>query len=231
MAFKWTDKIDGIDDVLAKDMNDIAAEIIRLNKDKVNLNLDNVTSENFRAKAEEAGVGGGTSGAMVFKDIVSELPETANEGEVYKAPVNEYKWIFKTDIPVGNADIIIYDSGIEGYFDDLTFFDNADLHNLTGIIKIETPTDNVIFDVTSASTSYSPDSGYFFVMFGECLYRTTDQIILSLASECKLYTGENINVLKTLVRHNGKWVEISKDGVTKAEMESYIEETLLGGEW
>ena len=91
------------------------------------VDLSNVSNEDFKTKAEEAGVGGGTSDAMVFKGVVSELPETANEGEVYK--------------------------------------------------------------ITNTTTS-------------------------------NLY-----------VRHNGEWVEISKDGVTKAEMESYIEETLLGGKW
>ena len=91
------------------------------------VDLSNVSNEDFKTKAEEAGVGGGTSDAMVFKGVVSELPNTANEGEVYK--------------------------------------------------------------ITNTTTS-------------------------------NLY-----------VRHNGEWVEISKDGVTKSEMESYIEETLLGGEW
>ena len=91
------------------------------------VDLSNVSNEDFKTKAEEAGVGGGTSDAMVFKGVVSELPKTANEGEVYK--------------------------------------------------------------ITNTTTS-------------------------------NLY-----------VRHNGEWVEISKDGVTKSEMESYIEETLLGGEW
>ena len=52
--------------------------------------LSNVSNEDFKEKAEEAGVDGDDAGLadeknfMVFKGVVYALPETANEGEVYK---------------------------------------------------------------------------------------------------------------------------------------------------
>ena len=46
--------------------------------------LSNVSNEDFAAKANAAGVGGGASGAVVFKGVVSELPYNAKNGEMYK---------------------------------------------------------------------------------------------------------------------------------------------------
>ena len=51
------------------------------------------------------------------------------------------------------------------------------------------------------------------------------------ANEGEVYKITNTTTSNLYVRHNGEWVEIWESGVTKAEMESYIEETLLGGEW
>ena len=53
-----------------------------------NIDLSNVSDEDFKAKAEEAGVGGnaglaGEGCVMKFIGEVSVLPETANDGEVY----------------------------------------------------------------------------------------------------------------------------------------------------
>ena len=132
MAFIWIDKKDGEDLILASDINGIAKELINVGKDSAKKDLSNVDNETFKAKAEEAGVGGDAGLAdeknyMLFKDTADALPETANDGEVYK--------------------------------------------------------------ITNTTTS-------------------------------NLY-----------VRHNGEWVEIWESGVTKSEMESYVEETLLGGEW
>ena len=102
------------------------AEVLKVLSEQLAFaDFSNVSNEDFKAKAEEAGVGG--DAPMVFKGVVSELPNTVNEGEVYK--------------------------------------------------------------ITNTTTS-------------------------------NLY-----------VRHNGEWVEIWESGVTKSEMESYIEETILGGEW
>lgn len=57
--------------------------------------LENVSNEDFKRKAEEAGVGGDDAGLadeknyMVFKGAVDVLPYRANEGEVYK-PKSDY---------------------------------------------------------------------------------------------------------------------------------------------
>lgn len=57
---------------------------------KADASLENVSNEDFKRKAEEAGVGGDDAGLadeknfMVFKGVVSELPDTANDGDTYK---------------------------------------------------------------------------------------------------------------------------------------------------
>lgn len=117
---------------VAMKVSEISSVMSAIEGTSARTDLSNVSDEDFKAKAEAAGVGGDNAellgdAPMVFKGVVSELPETANEGEVYK--------------------------------------------------------------ITNTTTS-------------------------------NLY-----------VRHNGEWVEIWESGVTKSEMESYIEETILGGEW
>ena len=59
-----------------------------LSKEVAMVDLSNVTNADFKAKAEEAGIGGdagltGEGCVMKFMDEVSVLPETANDGEVY----------------------------------------------------------------------------------------------------------------------------------------------------
>ena len=83
MAFIWIDKKDGEDLILASDINGIAKELINVEKDSAKKDLSNVDNETFKAKAEEAGVGGDAGLAdeknyMLFKDTADALPETAN---------------------------------------------------------------------------------------------------------------------------------------------------------
>ena len=66
------------------------AEVLKVLSEQLAFaDFSNVSNEDFRAKAEEAGVGGDDAGLadeknfMVFKGVVLELPEMANEGEVY----------------------------------------------------------------------------------------------------------------------------------------------------
>ena len=55
MSFIWKDKINGESDVLAEDINAIAHETIRLEKDKANDDLSNINDEVFKEKVEKSG--------------------------------------------------------------------------------------------------------------------------------------------------------------------------------
>ena len=61
MAFVWQDKENGVDDILAEHINDVAHEVIRLEEDKVNKDLSNVEDVVFKNKATSAGVAGKVS--------------------------------------------------------------------------------------------------------------------------------------------------------------------------
>lgn len=71
------------------------AEVLKVLSEQLAFaDFSNVSNEDFRAKAEEAGVGGDNAellgdAPMVFKGAVDVLPHWANEGEVYK-PKSDY---------------------------------------------------------------------------------------------------------------------------------------------
>ena len=58
MAFVWQDKENGVDDILAEHINDVAHEVIRLEEDKANNDLSNVNDNVFKNKALSAGIEG-----------------------------------------------------------------------------------------------------------------------------------------------------------------------------
>ena len=62
MSFIWTNKIDGKDDVLSEDINNIAQETIRLDKAKADIDLSNVSDDDLKAKLKKAGIGTGGTG-------------------------------------------------------------------------------------------------------------------------------------------------------------------------
>ena len=51
---------------------------------KANNTLSNVPNATFKAKAEASGIGGGSGGGMDFKGEVETLPESPNEGDIYR---------------------------------------------------------------------------------------------------------------------------------------------------
>lgn len=230
MALIWKDKINGVDKIKADDINAIARAIIDLENN-----------------AELSG-----DGSMVFKSVVSELPETANEGEVYKLN-QDYsggdKWILissgendiDADGTVSDYEITMYNYNSTG---SVIYHSIADvIDNKTGdSVKIwihvyreaTGASGDVYFDATKHYGNYSEGPGmYYASITGKKDNATTTDNIgnWDWTHYEAYYFGEEIYPAGTYIRHNGEWVEISKDGVTKAEMESYIEETLLGGEW
>lgn len=58
MAFVWQDKENGVDDIFAEHINDVAHEVIRLEEDKANNDLSNVDDNVFKNKAVSAGIEG-----------------------------------------------------------------------------------------------------------------------------------------------------------------------------
>ena len=79
---------------VAMKVDEISSVMSAIEGTSARTDLSNVSNEDFRAKAEEAGVGGDNAellgdAPMVFKGVVSELPSSANEGEVYK-PKSDY---------------------------------------------------------------------------------------------------------------------------------------------
>lgn len=80
MAFVWQDKQNGVDDILAEHINDVAHEVIRLEEDKVNKDLSNVEDVVFKNKATSAGVAGKVSSV---NGKVGDVILSANDVEAY----------------------------------------------------------------------------------------------------------------------------------------------------
>jgi hypothetical protein len=172
---------------------------------KADASLENVSNEDFKRKAEEAGVGGDDAGLadeknyMVFKGVVDTLPETANEGEVYKVDgyMNEYVgWAFES-----------YDDTFKIYPDRIEFGTETEIY---------TEVFNVIYKANGAMVNlelFNYDTG------------ETHTIAATKAENNILYGATNVAsgyvvgsgtmefkqvgfVKKTCVRFNGEWVEL-----------------------
>lgn len=168
---------------------------------------------------------GGTSGAMVFKGVVSELPETANENEVYALSTWEKVGVFNN---VSNMTLIENNINFSEW-NDLANFIYADVQSNYGCSYKFVINGNGYVYADCGINSASEEG---FDMLGH-----TDDVesYINVPNESKvdvyrLPVGVQATN-KLYIYYGGEWVETSKDGVTKAEMESYIEETLLGGEW
>lgn len=86
----------------------MAEVFVAMDAYKANTDLSNVSNEDFRAKAEEAGVGGDAGLTeekciMEFMGVVSELPSDAEEGQVYKLDAWRNIGSFNADVYGGMA--------------------------------------------------------------------------------------------------------------------------------
>lgn len=210
MAFIWIDKKDGEDFIFASDINGIANELINVGKDSAKKDLSNVDNEAFKAKAEEAGVGGDNAellgdAPMVFKGVVDALPETANDGEVYKLHT------------VTNNEICNY-SPLYGFItitpDSWKLTEPAMPDFVASIISaIDSGITNfemVITDMSGAETRYTinvvswENAGDYTIIYGNT----------NVSTETYFENGETAYVYadaeteKTVVRFNGEWVEL-----------------------
>ena len=182
---------------------------------------------------------GSASGAMVFKGVVSELPSSANEGEVYSAKGTAPKWENLLDNSTASCNIIVSKyNGVEaetrngGTSGTISAIANIPMDYWYGSqpFKMRFSGNNKISIVEVTNFEYVdvPDGTSYLYANGTASEDITFNIGDAISVD---YATEEVSVSGTYVYHNGEWVEISKDGVTKAEMESYVEETLLGGEW
>jgi hypothetical protein len=171
---------------------------------------------------------GGTSGAMVFKDVVDALPETANEGEVYK-PKSDYVTEKQYNNPdnfrysvdyIGENFIVIQDDLLECFKE--AYETSA---TKSGYLMFDNGEYAEEFFFTIANVEGS------MVTFANADQSTLERVFSYPVVYFSIYGVLIVHKGTSAVYHNGEWVEISESGVTKAEMESYIEETLLGGEW
>lgn len=177
--------------------------------------LSNVDNEVFKAKADEAGVGG-TSGAMVFKGVVDALPSTANEGEVYKAPYS----IVEKGEKIGDYtelydSAIINDTSVYGYGSGTALTDAmysvVNNSNTTPVVMMIF--DNVngyefIINAESTSTEESEYVGTVTYINGSTNQREYTNNSSYCLNDVSLYMGEVKEGYKSYVYHNGEWVEL-----------------------
>lgn len=230
MAFIWIDKTDDKDFILADDINGIAKELIRLGKDAAEKNLSNVSNEDFAAKAEEAGIGNAglteEKCIMEFMGTVSELPDDAEEGQVYK--LDPWKNLGSFSSAQYNVELSNYSFAVNnesGLPDPIVHIDENFVEGTT--YKIITPER----EYTYANCNGKEWGSVYTTIYGEIEESFEDEFVYLNNDTVTIYEYDANAKSTSFVRFNGEWIELSKDGVTKAEMESYIEETLLGGEW
>lgn len=163
---------------------------------------------------------GGSGGAMVFKDIVEELPETANEGDVYK--LNRTSWELHSDSvlldsPWGASiyenDIYISrtgDSGTFAFADDIASAAEK-VGKLPAPIKIVSPSDGIEFIINyeSQETTYYPPDGGAPEMACNIVGKTTVEgsaFIGGYREDIAMYYAKIEAV--TYVYHNGEWIDL-----------------------
>lgn len=168
--------------------------------------LGNVSNEDFKRKAEEAGVGGdaglaGEGCVMKFMHEVSALPETANDGEVYS--VNPWESAGAYD----GSGTEFYDNGarFEGWnaLGNALYQDIQNYYAWTYKFVLSNGTELIYKECAISSAGE-----WGFEMLGYC---TDSNINLTLAN------GEIVDVYRTYgepkdndsyVRFNNKWVKL-----------------------
>lgn len=147
---------------------------------------------------------GGTSGAMVFKGVVSELPETANEGEVY-----------------------VHFSTESGFEKETEFTTSVMLHLNVNDIRCEDSAEAALLYNTVQSGSYITmklvigGSEYIYREcsiseygpYGVSIYSKSSEGIdgytpIDSGTKVEVYKETEVAVKKTYVYHNGEWVEL-----------------------
>jgi hypothetical protein len=194
--------------------NDSFAETIdSLNMYKVDTDLSNVDNEVFKAKAEAAGVGGDAGLAdeknfMVFKGVVSELPETANEGEVYKvvsASVEKGEQVGTYNGIAGCA--AITPNSIWGYANGADFVSavrNAYLETSERPAPVVIESDGNTYHILVSGYHYE-DSPIGTIDYIDGVTNVNAEVQLD---DAIVYKGIAKKTEEILTRFNGEWVEL-----------------------
>ena len=198
------------------------AEVLKVLSEQLAFaDFSNVSNEDFRAKAEEAGVGGDNAellgdAPMVFKGVVSELPSSANEGEVYSAKGTAPKWENLLDNSTASCNIIVSKyNGVEaetkngGTSGTLKAIGNipSDYWYGNKPFKMRFSGNNKtsIVEVTYFECSDVPDGTFYLYATGTASEDITFNIGDTISVD---YATEEISVSGTYVYHNGEWVEL-----------------------
>jgi hypothetical protein len=175
--------------------------------------FSNVSNEDFRAKAEAAGVGGDAGLAdeknfMVFKGVVSELPETANEGEVYKvvsASVEKGEQVGTYNGIAGCA--AITPNSIWGYANGADFVSavrNAYLETSERPAPVVIESDGNTYHILVSGYHYE-DSPIGTIDYIDGVTNVNAEVQLD---DAIVYKGIAKKTEEILTRFNGEWVEL-----------------------
>lgn len=198
----------------------------RYNLYKADSSLENVSNEDFKRKAEEAGVGGDDAGLadeknfMVFKGVVDALPDTANEGEVYKL-VNEcYSVpINATDIVDDGNMLVFRTNKTSAFYKFISFtkdcmYGDSDTTNYQTADPYYYPNGKKTYFPWIYSTWHDGEEGTIAMTSDETFYKAlinggnmefSYSDTTYLPDDLKSYS---IEIKKTYVYHNDEWVEL-----------------------
>jgi hypothetical protein len=203
---------------VAMKVNEIRSVMSAIEGTSARTDFSNVSNEDFRAKAEEAGVGGDDAGLadeknyMVFKGVVSELPETANDGEVYKQAgglqLGDY---------IGYAWEMYEAEQFWIYPDRIDTFNWQATENMnTAWYQSENEEKPILFvfelmtddgrtlHYTIEAEEFSMEGEASCIMYGQTSVTESETLFGGIVSIRKGTLAEE----KTCVYHNGEWVEL-----------------------
>jgi hypothetical protein len=171
------------------------------------IDLENVSNEDFKRKAEEAGVGGDNAellgdAPMVFKGIVDTLPNTANEGDVYKVDATRKN--------LGSFSGAQYNARASAY--GFAFYAESGLPTpFEHIIENFVEGTTYIFDMPESRYTYANcshiEDGVEMWLYGELQEAVNDEFEY-LTDEVTVYEYDPNATSSLYVYHNGEWVEL-----------------------
>jgi hypothetical protein len=176
------------------------------------INLENVSKEDFKRKAEEAGVGGDNAellgdAPMVFKGFVDALPKSANEGEAYKTANTTIANREKINtFDCSNYGTTIYKDRIMDAYSGPIYeaIQNAYYsgNSNKGFVLVENGKEFTIVP-TGFGSEQNEYVGTIFVVYGAT---NVDDYHTFESGNVDLYMGDVNSTVNLYVRHNGEWV-------------------------
>jgi hypothetical protein len=173
---------------------------------KANTDLSNVDNDVFAAKAEEAGIGNAglteEKCIMEFMGVVTELPDDAEEGQVYKL---DTAWK-----NLGSFSGAQYNARASAYYF-AVYMENGLPTPFEHIIENFVEGTTYIFDMPESRYTYANcshiESGVEMQLYGELQESFNDESEY-LTDEVTVYEYDTNATSHTYVRFNGEWVEL-----------------------